>query len=331
MRGLVATSTTAIVLVVLLAACGAPTPAAIQASVAQPPALEAAQVPAPDIGGAAEAGSEGQGGAQPSGAILYRTGVEAASPADIPRLIVKDGQLALLVEDTDRAIDGLMQVVGDVGGYVISSRVSIQQWYDRGYKFATITIGVPASEFERAIRRLRSLAIRVNEESSTGQDVTDEYIDLQSRLESLQATRDRILEFLKRANSVDEALKVNEQLAAVEAQIEEVQGRINYFSGRASYSTITVSLEPDLPIITLTPTPTASVTPTPTPTATPLPWDPSKTFQNARGTLGSIYQALGEIAIWLTVVVVPVVGPLLLIGWLIWFLTSGRSRRPPAA
>jgi hypothetical protein len=319
------------ILVVLLAACGAATPAAIQVPVAQPPAAEAVQVPAPGIGGAPEAAAESEGEAQPSGAIIYRTGAVVASSADIPRLIVKDGQLALLVEDTDRAIDGLMQVVGDVGGYVISSRVSYQQWYDRGYKFATITIGVPASEFERAIRRLRSLAIRVNDESSSGQDVTDEYVDLQSRLESLRATRDRILDFLTRANSVDEALKVNEQLAAVEAQIEEVQGRINYLSGRASYSTITVSLEPDLPIVTLTPTPTASVTPTPTPTATPVPWDPSKTFQNAKGTLGSIYQSLGEIAIWLTVVVVPVVGPLFLIGLLIWFFTSRRSRRPPAA
>jgi hypothetical protein len=248
----------------------------------------------------------------------------------MPRLIVKDGQLALLVEDTDRAIDGLMQVVGDVGGYVISSRVSYQQWYDRGYKFATITIGVPASEFERAIRRLRSLAIRVNDESSTGQDVTDEYVDLQSRLESLQATRDRIMEFLKRANSVDEALKVNEQLAAVEAQIEEAQGRINYLSGRASYSTITISLEPDLPLVTLTPTPTASLTPTATPTATPLPWDPSKTFQSARGTLRTVYQALGELAIWLIVVVLPVVGPLFLIGWAIWVVSRRRSRRPPS-
>ncbi|HSB89715.1 MAG TPA: DUF4349 domain-containing protein [Anaerolineales bacterium] len=330
MRNSFATLTSSILLLQLLAACASPTVAPVEAPLAQPPAAQPLEAPPPGIGGAPEAAAEQPAESQPSGAIIYRTSSEVAPAAAVPHLIVKDAQLTLLVDDTDRVIDGIMQVVGDVGGYVISSRVTNQQWFDKTYKFATITMAVPADEFERALRRLRALALRINEETSSGQDVTDEYVDLQSRLESLEATRDRILDFLKRANTVDDALKVNEQLAAVEAQIEEVQGRINYLSGRASFSTITISLEPDLPVVTLTPTATASITPTPTATPTPLPWDPNKTFQRARGTLSGIYQAIGELVIWLAVVVVPVVGPLFLIGWLIWYFTRRRVG-PPAA
>ncbi|OGT26430.1 MAG: hypothetical protein A2Z17_05705 [Gammaproteobacteria bacterium RBG_16_66_13] len=343
MRRSFAFSTSAVLLVIFLAACASATPAPIQGPLNQPPPADLEQAPLaqppaadldsasgpPDIGGAAGALSEPQEEAPPSGAILYRTGAEPASPATSPRLIIKDAQILLLVEDADPAIDGIMQVVGDVGGYVISSRVWYQTWYDGNYKYASLTIGVPAIEFERAIRRLRSLAIRVIDETSTGQDVTDEYVDLQSRLQSLQATRSRILEFLDRATSVAEALQVNQELAGVEAQIEEVQGRINYLSGRSSFSTITISLEPDLPIVTLTPTPTPTITPTPTATPTPIPWDPSKTFNGAKSTVTLIYQSLAELAIWLAVVFVPVVGPVLLIAWLIWMFTKRRLKTPP--
>jgi hypothetical protein len=329
-----------VVLVAFVAACASATPAPdmlfaqpqqelAQAPLAQPPEVEGAQVnEPPGIGGAGGGAPDAQEQPAPSGAIIYQTGVEQESPASA-RLIIKDAQILLLVEDTDIAIDGIMQVVGDVGGYVISSRVWYQTWYDGNYKYASLTIGVPATEFERAIRRLRSLAIRVIDETSTGQDVTDEFVDLQSRLESLQATRARILEFLDRANSVAEALQVNQELAAVEAQIEEVQGRINFLSGRSSYSTITITLDRELPIITPTATATPTVTPTPTATPTPIPWDPSTTFNGAKKTVTLIYQNLAELAIWLLVVLVPVVGPVGLIGWLVWVIAKRRTKNPP--
>ena len=114
------------------------------------------------------------------------------------RLIVKDAQLRLMVADTDLAIDRVTQVVDDCGAYIISSRVWYQDWMEESYKYASMTIGVPVDQFERAIRRLRDLAVQVVDETAAGQDVTDEYVDLQSRLGNLEATRDRIREFLIR-------------------------------------------------------------------------------------------------------------------------------------
>jgi hypothetical protein len=330
----------AVISAAILVACGAAAPAATTAPqeviVAQPPAQEVPagaalpEIPAPEVGPAAE-GGRGGGEAGVSGEIIYRTGPEQPAPLAGERLIIKDGNVHLLVEDTDVTIDGVMQVVSDLGGYVLSSRVWYQPWGDENYKYASITIGVPAEEFERAIRRLRALAIRVLDETSSGEDVTDQYVDLQSRLESLQATRARILEFLDRARTVQEALQVNEELAAVEQQIEEVQGRINYLSGRAAYSTITIQIDPELPEIVPTPTPTATLTPTPTRTPTPVPWDPSETFDSAKGAVTTLYHFAADLLIWIVVVVLPVLIP---IGFLIWLggrIARGRSRKPPRA
>jgi hypothetical protein len=226
------------------------------------------------------------------------------------RLIVKNAELRLLVTDTDVAIDRTTQLVADCGGYIISSRIRYDEWLGENYKYASITLGVPVDQFELAMRRLRGLALRVEDETASGQDVTDEYVDLQSRLGNLKATRDRIREFLDQARTVEESLKVNEQLSAIEEQIEQVQGRMNYLFDRAAYSTITVQIDPELP------QPTPKPTPTPTPTPTPIPpWTPTQTIEQASHTLGSILRALTEIAIWLLIVVAPLLAPFVLIAW----------------
>jgi hypothetical protein len=236
------------------------------------------------------------------------------------RLIIKDAELRLAVENTDRAIDRTTQIVADVGGYIISSRVWYQDWMGESYKYATLTLGIPVDQFETAMRRLRDLALRVVDETAAGQDVTDEYVDLESRLRNLEATRDRIRTFLDQAQDVEEALEVNEELAAVEEEIEQVQGRMNYLFDRAGFSTITVQIDPELPTPTPTPTPTA--TPTPTPES---PWSPGPTIKAAGETTVSITRALIELGIWVVMVVLPLVLPPALVAFAIWRLSKRRQ------
>jgi hypothetical protein len=168
------------------------------------------------------------------------------------------------------------------------------------FRFATLTIGVPVDDFERALRRLREVGLRVLDESLTGQDVTDGYVDLNSQLENLKATQDRIRTFLDRAETAEEALMVNQQLSQVEAQIAQIEGRMNYLFDCAAYSTISVTLEPELPELGPTPTPTT--------------WSPGATASQASSTLMDILRDLVDIGIWFAIVVLPLVGiPVILI------------------
>jgi hypothetical protein len=260
-------------------------------------------------------------------------------PSRPNRLIVKDAELKLLVSDTDAAIDRTTQVVADCAGYIISSRVWYEEWLGENYKYASITIGIPVDQFERAMRRLRNMALQVVDETAAGQDVTDEYVDLQSRLGNLEATRDRIREFLNQAQTVEESLRVNEELAAIEEQIEQVQGRMNYLFDRAAYSTITIQINPDLPQptptpIPPTPTPAPSPTPTPEPTPTP-PWSPADTVQQAGNTLTTtlriVLRIVTELVIWFGMVILPLFGPPALIIWLIarWGKRRREKRQRP--
>jgi hypothetical protein len=232
------------------------------------------------------------------------------------RMIVKNADVRLMVEDTDVAIDRATQIIGDAGGYIVSSRVWYQDYSGNNLKYASITLGVPVDEFEQVLGRLRRLAVRVVDETAAGDDVTEQYVDLQSQLENLEATRARIQDFLKDAKTVDEALRINQELANIEAQIEQIKGRMNYLNDRSSYSTITVNLDPELPALT------------PVPTVTPIPWSPGETFGEAKSTLAALYQGVGNFMIWLVVVILPIILPPALILWGLWKWMNRKTLKP---
>ncbi|HUN21973.1 MAG TPA: DUF4349 domain-containing protein [Anaerolineales bacterium] len=303
-----------------LSACApalTPAPRMQNEPVANPVESAPTSAPAP-----AEPQAEGVADAvsQPEGENV----VLANNPAPAEgRLIIKDGQIKLLVEDSEIAIDRITLLVSDLGGYVVNSRVWYTEFDGKNYKQAVITAGVPVTQFEKALSRLRELSVQVLDESASGQDVTNEYVDLESRIRNLEATRDRIREFLEQAKTVEEALKINEQLAQVESEIEQVQGRIQYLAGRAAFSSLTIEISPKLP--DLTPTPTRTEEPTPTPTQ----WSPGESFEQASDALTSTYQSGTEFLIWIGVLVIPVLLPFVLVGWGIYVLSKRFGKQPP--
>ena len=315
----------AIMLLVLLAACG---PAATYAppAVAAAPATAAPAQHAPAV--QAPAATAAPPPAAPN-AVTYgvATGVSVSDVQTSTRKIIKNSVLTLQVRDTDVAIDGVTQIAGDLGGYIISSRVWLENSNGATLKYSTITLGVPVDQFEVALQRLRGLSIKVIDETETGEDVTDKYVDLQSQLTNLEATRDRIRGFLDNAKTVDEALKINQQLSDIEGQIEQIQGQINFLQNRSAYSTITVTLQQQPPVFTPTPTSTPTPTATVTPTSTPVPWRPGETASQAGKTLTSAYKGIINILIWIFIFIAPILLPPILIIWGIVYLVT-RKKKP---
>lgn len=230
------------------------------------------------------------------------------------RMIVKNADVRLLVEDTNAAIDRTTQIVGDSGGYIVSSRVWYQDYAEYQLKYASVTIGIPVDEFERVLSRLRGLAIEVMDETASGDDVTDQYVDLQSQLVNLEATRERVKSFLDDAKTVDEALRINQELSNLDAQIEQIKGRMNYLNDRSAFSTITITLEPELPELE--------------PVLPPAPqtWNPGIVLKDAVKVLTVAYQGIAEFVIWLGVVLLPIFLPPALLLWGLWKLFTKKTK-----
>jgi hypothetical protein len=225
----------------VLAACGGAAPAAteappnfVEAAATEAPAVAEAPFVEQSVAKEEESVPQDAAGMAP---LPTAAAYEISNPAgDLTviersnRMIIKNADVRLMVKDTDVAIDRATQIIGDAGGYIVSSRVWYQDYYGNNLKYAAITIGVPVDEFEHTLVRLRDLAVRVVDEVASGDDVTEQYVDLQSQLTNLEATRARIQEFLQDAKTIDEALRINQELANIEAQIEQIKGRMNYLN-----------------------------------------------------------------------------------------------------
>ena len=158
----------------------------------------------------------------------------ASMPAQ-QRIIIRTVDMQLTVSDVATAVDEVAALAGSSGGWVVGSDRSARHG---GY----IAIRVPAGSLDATIQRLRGLALKVDSEVSTSQDVTDEYVDIQSRLKGLRATEDRLLEIMQQADSVKDALSVQLELSNLQTRIEQIEGRIKYLEQTSAYSLVNVGL-----------------------------------------------------------------------------------------
>jgi len=151
-----------VIVVILLAACGGSAPAAEEPSAPQfeaeapaaAPAEPAMPAPAMEAPVPAQDQSNSAGGAEPVYEIADQSG-ENIVVQNTNRKIIKNADMRLLVKDTDVAIDRSTQIVTDLGGYIVSSRTWYQDYYGNNLRYATITIGIPVDQFERALQRFR--------------------------------------------------------------------------------------------------------------------------------------------------------------------------------
>ena len=154
------------------------------------------------------------------------------------RIIVRTADMALVVDDVSRAIDEVSALAESMGGWVVSS--------DRSTKHSGfVSVRVPADSLEETIDELRELAVEVQSEVTTSKDVTDEYVDTTARLTNQQATQTALIRLLERAEKVEDALKVQNELTRVQEEIERLQGRIKFLEQTSAFSLVNVRLSLD--------------------------------------------------------------------------------------
>jgi hypothetical protein len=201
--------------------------------------------------GAAIAGENGvavpglQTGSSGSGA----TGAGAASTISLPATALQHGEFVgpkvietahLSLETKKGGFDDAFQraneVAGRYHGYVeTSSAAGVQS------KSGDLTIRVPSQFFQSAIRDLRGLG-RVTGQSISGQDVTSQYVDLQSRLRNWQAQEVVLLKLMGRATTIGDTLRIQNELSQVQLRIEELKGQLRVLDNQTSFATIEVSM-----------------------------------------------------------------------------------------
>ena len=247
---------------------------------AEAPVPPAADVPQPEPAAARSAAD----GAQPAANA-------APPPAARSRKLIRRLDVHLVVKDTEAAAQRLQQLAASLGGFVSD----LNAGRSGGVLHYQMTLRVPAERLDRAREEIRAIALRVEREQMSTEDVTDQYVDLDARMRSLQATEAELQELLaesrERARKVADVMEIYRELTGVRTNIEQIQGQLNQLQGLVSLSTIQLTLEPDA-------------------VAKPLVaegWRPNETVRSSFGNLLAFLQGVADLLIYLVIVGLPVI------------------------
>jgi len=247
------------------------------------------------------------------------SGQHTASSNGQQQYLIKTLSVNMEVKDTQRAANDLQAWISVTDPLSTAQTINYQQVGDNLYT-VSMTFSVQASLFPRIENYLNNYPLahkgRLLSTNMGAQDVSNDYIDTQSRLTNLRGERDRLLTLMSHASALGDILSIDQRLTDVEGQIEQMEAHLNSLTGQTSFYTISISLQP------------SSVAVTPPPAS----WSAGAIWQNALSAAIAFAQALATVVIWLAAFSVYLI-PLALIAWFArrWRLMKMQRAAPKTA
>lgn len=241
-----------------------------------------------------------------------------SNQASIERIVIRNASLSIVVFDPGQAMETISRMAEEMGGFVVQSNLyKTVTRNDVEVPEANITVRVPAEKLTAALDQIKALvedpSIDILSENVSGQDVTQEYTDLNSQLLNLEQAEAQLREIMASASKTEDVLAIYRQLTEVRERIEVLKGQIRYYDEAAALSAIDVRIQARAAV-------------------QPLQiggWQPVGDARNAVQALINTLQFLGSAAIWLIIYVLPVGLIIFFPVRLLWKLFRRATRRPP--
>jgi hypothetical protein len=165
---------------------------------------------------------------------------QEADETSAQRMVIFNAEMDIRVKNFEKARNALEQKAKTYNGYIVQSN---SNRYDGERQSGTMTFRIPQEHFNAFLNDAEGLSVQVNNRNVSGQDVTEEYVDLESRLKSKKAVEARLMEFMKQAQKTEDLLKISSDLAEVQEQIEQIAGRKKFLENQTAFSTVTITLQ----------------------------------------------------------------------------------------
>lgn len=223
----------------------------------------------------------------------------AASPisADITdRIVIKNTTLSLVVNNVSLVIESIENKAKEFGGFLVNSDLNVSEGVTNG----TISVRVPEEKRSDALVIFKKLSVKTVSENISGQDVTDEYVDLEARLAVLQKTKVKFENIMDSATKIPDLLEVQRELINVQTQVDSVNGTKKYLEQSAKQTLITVYLSTDELALPYVPDER---------------WSLQTAFKQAVRSFISVLRFFCDIAIWVVVFIPLWLPALLIIRW----------------
>jgi hypothetical protein len=167
-----------------------------------------------------------------------------AAPVDYEEKIIRTGYVTIRSADVKEAYDKALKLAKKYNGIVVNSSTSKYEDYEE----AMVEIKVPPKHFMTVIEEAKEIG-EVESKNISEEDVTEEFYDIQARLENKRKVRDRLFDLLRKAYKVEDILKVEHEIERVGEEIERLEGRLRYLENKTDYARITITIyNRDIPV-----------------------------------------------------------------------------------
>lgn len=164
---------------------------------------------------------------------------KSKSDESVDRMVIYKANLRMRVKNFENAQREMEAKAKKYDGFMIEST----SYRDSNEQVSgSITLRIPEEHFQSFLHDAEGVAEEVLERNVNGQDVTEEYVDLESRLRAKRVVEERLLEFMKNAQKTEDLLKISNDLSVVQEEIEQVMGRMKFLENQSALSTITIDL-----------------------------------------------------------------------------------------
>lgn len=150
------------------------------------------------------------------------------------RKLIRNGSMDFEVTDIVAAKQTIGKIVEELGGYLASENEETPLKGPQVYQ----VVRIPSAQLDAFLSKLTGLAKKIRLKELSSEDVTEEFIDLESRLVTKKELERNYREIMKKATKVEEMLEVERQLELVRGEIESIEGRVNYINSQVSFSTL---------------------------------------------------------------------------------------------
>jgi len=159
------------------------------------------------------------------------------------RLVIQNADLSIVVADPQTKMTAISAMAKEMGGFVVSTNM-YQSYLTNGKPVpeGSIVIRIPAEKLDSALNQIKADAVEVRNENRSGQDVTQDYIDLNSQLKSMQAAVDQLNKIMLSAEKTEDVLNIFAQLQSYNQQIEVIKGQSQYYEQASALSAISITL-----------------------------------------------------------------------------------------
>lgn len=228
----------ALLILIFLTSCGAEAPKRSEVAYQNANKSAAANSPAPS-------GRNSGGGGDQKASDVTIDEADKSKTETVPaeRKIIRNADLNLEANSPEESQQKITAIVESKGGFVIESTQSSSNSNVTTRDVVTMTTRVPAAKFNESLDEIRKTSNRVIVETISGQDVTEEFVDIEARLKTKKALEAQFLEIMKQGKTVADALQVQRELANVRGEIEQIEGRKRFLENQSSLSTIKIRLQ----------------------------------------------------------------------------------------